>query len=148
MSSCELWAVSKQVVTHFKLGIAPHVYHTAVGHRDEVFEQLAEALPPGEWTRFNSGQFSSLPSSIKTSPYLQAQKRSDPITQEACIRLQGINEEVGIFCGLVEVLVLSEVEVLQAGQGHYTGPTRQASASLLLFAPCVFVGDPASPNTQ
>lgn len=84
----------------------------------------------------------------KTSPYLQTQTRSDSITQEARIGLQGFDEEVGIFCGLVEVLVLSEIEVLQAGQGHHTWSTRQPSARLPLSVLCVFVEDPASPKSS
>lgn len=51
-------------------------------------------------------------------PYLQAQAWPDAVPQEARISLQGIDQEVGILRGLVEVLVFSKVEVIKAGQGH------------------------------
>lgn len=82
--------------------------------------------------------------SNETSPYLQAQERSDCIPQEGCIRLQGINEEVGVFCGFVKVLVFPEIEVLQAWQGHYTWSARHSSARLSLSVLCV--EEPASPT--
>lgn len=96
-----------------------------------------------------AGTHSLLPFAIpKISPYLQTQTRSDSVTQEARIGLQGVDEEVGIFCGLVEVLVLSEIEVLQAGQGHHTWSTRQPSARLPLSVLCAFVEDRGPSFTQ
>lgn len=56
--------------------------------------------------------------SEKSSPYLKANMRLNRGQQEIRVSLQGIDEEIRILGRLIEVLVLSEIEVIKARQGH------------------------------
>lgn len=55
------------------------------------------------------------------SPDLKTKSGVDGVPDEFLLCLQSIDEQVGIFCWFVEIVVFSEVEVIEVGKRHSLG---------------------------
>lgn len=56
-------------------------------------------------------------------PYLEAQLRLHGVSNVVLLGVQRVDQQICIFGGLIELIVLSKAKVLQTGKRRHTGPS-------------------------